>query len=95
MTHQVVLACVSPMLRSEMSAISGADDILTISMPDLTKDHLAEFLAALYHCEDLSKFSVIQRMLGFNFASEFTSKCHKTVPVKSDIRSVSELKKEE
>ena len=95
MTHQVVLACVSPMLRSEMGVMTLADDILTISMPDMTKDHLAEFLAALYQCKDLSKFSAIQRMLGFNFASEFNTKCHKTDPGKSDLSSGSKLKEEE
>ena len=54
MTHQLVLACVSPMLRTEMSLLGSSDDMLTISMPDLTKEHLTDFLASLYQCKDLA-----------------------------------------
>ena len=97
MTHQLVLACISPMLRTEMSLLRTADDMLTISMPDLTKEHLTEFLASLYQCKDLGDFSAIHQMLGFNFASEFNSPYHKTVPnhEESDMTCDSKLKEEE
>ena len=92
MTHQLVLAAVSPMLRTEM--MGSAEDILTISMPDLTKDHVTQFLASLYHCKDhLGDFSAIKKMLGFHFASEFIPKCHRTE--ESDLICDSKLKEEE
>ena len=97
MTHQLVLACVSPMLRTEMSLLGTTDDMLTISMPDLNKEHLTDFLASLYQCKDLGDFSAIHQMLGFNFASEFTSPCHKTVlnHEESHMSGDSKLKEEE
>lgn len=69
MAHQLVLACISPMLYSEFVR-SRYDDTVTISLPDLTRADLTQYLEALYQCQDLSAFPHINNMLGFRFVKD-------------------------
>ena len=94
-SHQVVLACVSPVLRAEMCLLQY-EDVLIISTPDLTTEQWKHFLESLYCGRDMSKFLQINQMLGFHFASETVSECLTISPTydKCDPREDSKLKKE-
>ena len=67
--HRVVLASLSPLLRSVLSLDTGErEDIVTIMMPDLTVREVDTFLAHIYEgsTADASRSSDILKLFGVN-----------------------------
>merc|ERR1719500_2306285 len=69
--HQVVLASLSPLLRSVLSLDTGErEDIVTIMMPDLTVREVDTFLAHIYEgsTTDASTSSDIFKLFGVDIS---------------------------
>ena len=68
-SHQLVLASISPMLYSEFMRLRY-DDRVVVSLPDLSLEHVTQYLRSVYQGQDLSNHEDINNMLGFMWVKD-------------------------
>ena len=61
--HKLVLASISPMLYSEFKQ-NVSDKTLSIVLPDYSLLEVTQYLKAIYSCQDISKFTIFNQMIG-------------------------------
>jgi len=61
--HKLVLASISPMLYSEFKQ-NISDKTLSIVLPDYSLLEVTQYLKAIYSCQDISKFTIFNQMIG-------------------------------
>ena len=61
--HKLVLASISQMLYLEFKQNTW-DDTLSIVLPDFSLPEVTTYLKSVYTCEDISKYSIFNQMIG-------------------------------
>ena len=86
MAHQLILASISPVLCAEFRR-NKFDDIISISLPEVSMSSMKSYLNSVYSCQDISEYEEFNNMLGFQFASMDT----KPPPETLDLPDISDL----
>ena len=70
--HKLVLASISQILFLEFSLEQrNSEDSAILILPDFTTEAVSRYLDAVYGCEDLTRFSELNKMVGFQLAVHF------------------------
>ena len=67
---RLVLGAVSQLLLLQFSS-TQTEETAVLILPDFTAEEVSQYLQAVYSCQDLTKFSDLNNMIGFQLAVHF------------------------
>jgi len=67
--HRIVLASISKIFYSEFK-LNTWDETISVIAPDFTSSEIHQYLASVYNCENLEKFSSINQLFGCQFGEK-------------------------
>ena len=62
--HKLVLAALSPLLRSALAEADTWDETVSVVMPDFSIQQVSRYLADIFTCEDLGQHPEINAVFG-------------------------------